>query len=140
MVLRTLFQDGKGLVADRTHRYPHLCDPFHDRRHGSSRNAAWLLDGRWFPLAGVCLRAVGIVRGRRSVYRPAGALSSAMESPGEAGERLSRQCLHRLPDPPLVLVSFAYAFHTVALYSLLKFVIAVPIALPPTESWTCVLG
>ncbi len=31
---------------------------------------------------------------------------------------------------PLVLVSFAYAFHTVALYPLLKFVIAVLIALP----------
>ncbi len=31
---------------------------------------------------------------------------------------------------PVVLVSFAYAFHTVALYALLKFVIAVLIALP----------
>jgi hypothetical protein len=28
---------------------------------------------------------------------------------------------------PLVLVSFAYAFHTVALYPLLKFVIALPL-------------
>ena len=31
---------------------------------------------------------------------------------------------------PLVLVGFAYAFHTVALYPLLKFVISVLIALP----------
>ena len=31
---------------------------------------------------------------------------------------------------PLVIVSFAFAFHTVALYPLLKFVIAVLIALP----------
>jgi len=31
---------------------------------------------------------------------------------------------------PLVLVGFAYAFHTVALYPLLKFVISVIIVLP----------
>ena len=33
------------------------------------------------------------------IVRPASSFPSALESSGEVGEKLGRQCLHRLPDP-----------------------------------------
>ena len=131
LVLRTPSQDGKVLVADRTHRSScasDSSDPLYDRRRGS-RNADWLLGGwlHWqafvyalweaFMVVGVCIGLLVLLRTR---WNRQGRLAK-----GLAANAYTVYLIH-----PLVIVSVAYAFQAVALYPLLKFVIAVLIALP----------
>jgi Acyltransferase family len=84
LVRRAYSPDGKRLVADRTHR-DDGGGPLYGVRPGS-RNAERL--SGWVALAGAGDGCVGSVPGRGRVSRLAGALSSALESAGEAGERL----------------------------------------------------
>ncbi len=65
-----------------------------------------------------------------ALYRPAGLLPQTRESPGEGLELSFGQCLRDLHVHPIILVSLAYGLHFVTLYPLLKYGLAVLIAVP----------